>query len=158
MWKIFAIAFMLMVFNSILTYKQAKDFTVSFNEMRKYGNVSVGKDKQYFMYGVVLILACDNNGYVTKGKIMKGFSVFARFKDFNILNGKYIYDLKEEEEKKMNKIRSKRRKKKGSSLLQVVNGLISVIEKDSFEDSGNGEMSSKRCLNNCMLRLNVFHK
>ena len=116
MWKIFAIAFMLMVFNSILTYKQAKDFTVSFNEMRKYGNVSVGK-----------------------GKIMKGFSVFARFKDFNILNGKYIYDLKEEEEKKMNKIRSKRRKKKGSSLLQVVNGLISVIEKDSFEDSGNGE-------------------
>ena len=66
MWKIFAVAFVLMVFNSILTYKQAKDFTISFNEIRKYGNVSVGKDKQYFIYGVILILACDNNGYVTK--------------------------------------------------------------------------------------------
>lgn len=134
MWKIFAVAFVLMVFNSILTYKQAKDFTISFNEIRKYGNVSVGKDKQYFIYGVILILACDNNGYVTKGKIMKGFSVFARFKDFDVLNGQSIYDLKEEEEEKMKKIRSKRRKKKGSSLLQVVNGLIGIIEKNSSQE------------------------
>ncbi|WP_329384775.1 transcriptional regulator GutM [Anaerofustis sp. HA2171] len=134
MWKIFAVAFVLMVFNSILTYKQAKDFTISFNEIRKYGNVSVGKDKQYFIYGVILILACDNNGYVTKGKIMKGFSVFARFKDFDVLNGQSIYDLKEEEEEKMKKIRSKRRKKKGSSLLQVVNGLIGIIEKNNSQE------------------------
>lgn len=140
MWKIFAVAFVLMVFNSILTYKQAKDFTISFNEIRKYGNVSVGKDKQYFIYGVILILACDNNGYITKGKIMKGFSVFARFKDFDVLNGQSIYDLKEEEEEKMKKIRSKRRKKKGSSLLQVVNGLIGIIEKNNsqqVEDEGD---------------------
>ena len=134
MWKIFALAFVLMVFNSILTYKQAKDFTISFNEIRKYGNVSVGKDKQYFIYGVILILACDNNGYITKGKIMKGFSVFARFKDFDVLNGQSIYDLKEEEEEKMKKIRSKRRKKKGSSLLQVVNGLIGIIEKNNSQE------------------------
>ncbi|WP_138268643.1 transcriptional regulator GutM [Anaerofustis stercorihominis] len=130
MWKIFAVAFVLMVFNSILTYRQAKDFTISFNEIRKFGNVSVGKDKQYFIYGVILILACDSNGYVTKGKIMKGFSVFARFNNFDALNGKSIYDLKEEEEEKMKKIRSKRRKKKGSSLLQAVNGLIGVLEKN----------------------------
>lgn len=139
MWKIFAVAFVLMVFNSILTYKQAKDFTTSFNEIRKYGNVIVGKDKQYFIYGVILILACDNNGYITKGKIMEGFSVFARFKDFDVLNGQSIYDLKEEEEK-MKKIRSKRRKKKGSSLLQVVNGLIRIIEKNNsqqVEDEGD---------------------
>ena len=134
MWKIFAVAFVLMVFNSILTYKQAKDFTISFNEIRKFGNVSVGKDKQYFIYGVILILACDNNGYITKGKIMKGFSVFARFKDFDVLNGQSIYDLKEEEEEKMKKIRSKRRKKKGSSLLQVVNGLIGIIEKNNSQE------------------------
>ena len=81
-----------------------------------------------------MILACDNNGYVTKGKIMKGFSVFARFKDFDVLNGKSIYDLKEEEEEKMKKIRSKRRKKKGSSLLQATNGLIGIIEKNNYQE------------------------
>ena len=84
-------------------------------------------------------MACDNNGYITKGKIMEGFSVFARFKDFDVLNGQSIYDLKEEEEK-MKKIRSKRRKKKGSSLLQVVNGLIRIIEKNNsqqVEDEGD---------------------
>ena len=65
---------------------------------------------------------------------MKGFSVFARFKDFDVLNGQSIYDLKEEEEEKMKKIRSKRRKKKGSSLLQVVNGLIGIIEKNNSQE------------------------
>jgi len=110
MWKIFLVAFVLMVFNSLLTYKQAKNFTTSFNDIRKYGNVSVGKDKQYFVYGVIVILACDNMGYVTKGAMMNGFSVFARFKPFDDLVGKSIYDIREEEEEKAKKIRSKKRR------------------------------------------------
>lgn len=145
MLKIFIVAFVLMVFNSILTYKQAKDFTVNFNQMRKYGNISVGKDKQYFVYGVILILVCDSQGIIVRGKMMRGFSVFERFKDFDELNGCSVYDIKAEEEIKVSKIKSKKRREKGSALLQAVNGLISVIENVNMntEDIQQGEIGGE---------------
>ena len=140
MWKIFLAAFVLMIFNSLLTYKQAKNFSVSFNDVHKYGNVSVGKDKQYFVYGVIVILACDNNGLVTKGQMMNGFSVFARFKPFDDLVGKSIYEIKSEEELKVKTFRSKKRREKGSAVLQAVNGLIGVLERSNAAEMSEEEL------------------
>lgn len=128
MIKLFIVALVLMVANSFFTYKQYMDFTKAFSEMRQYGNISVGKDKQYFIYGVVLILACDNDGIITKGKMMRGVSVTQRFKDFDDLNGQSVYDLREEEEEKAKHYRRKKRRENGSALLQVCNGLIHVLE------------------------------
>ena len=128
MWKFFAVALVLMASNSLLTYKQYMDFTRSFSEMRQYGNISVGKDKQYFIYGVVLILACDNNGIVTKGKMMRGVSVLQKFHDFDDLNGYDVYQLRDEEDEKRQRYRRKKRRENGSALLQVCNGLIHILE------------------------------
>ena len=72
--------------------------------------------------------------------MMNGFSVFARFKPFDDLVGKSIYEIKSEEELKVKTFRSKKRREKGSALLQAVNGLIGVLERSNAAEMSEEEL------------------
>lgn len=83
----FAIAFLL---QSLLGFLQIKNFVKTFRSMCEDGKVLIGKNPKKVKTGTLLLLNIDKNANIKNAKIMKGVSVFARFKNFNSLNGKSL--------------------------------------------------------------------
>ncbi len=107
MTKLFILAFLLMVVQGIFSYFQIKDYQQAIKKIRKYGNVSAGTEKKILTQGRILLLACDNNGIITKAMILRGVTVFERFKFSDEYTGMSIYELEEKENAKQEKRRNK---------------------------------------------------
>lgn len=107
MEKILLLGLLFYILQTILTCFQIKNFKKNFKELRlKRGIVGMGQKKRMISAGTVVLLACDENGILIEGRQMKGYSVFARFKEIKGIKGLTLAELKskamKEDEKKRN--------------------------------------------------------
>lgn len=80
-------AYLLQVF---LGFKQMKKFSHEYTKMRKNGRVAIGRKPGKISSGSIVLLSLSKDGVVLSGKKMQGTTVIAKFKDFNLLNGREI--------------------------------------------------------------------
>ncbi|MBP2633423.1 MAG: transcriptional regulator [Firmicutes bacterium] len=76
------------------TYLQVKQYKKAVQRLHKLGNVGIGSRKSKLSPGNIVVIACDNQGEITGGEIMEGFTIFNGFKELKDIVGKSIYDLK----------------------------------------------------------------
>lgn len=72
---------------------QIKSFNEALKRLHKKGNVGVGTKKRKVGPGYVVLLACDSQGTITGGELMRGITVFNSFKEYGKWNGQSIYDV-----------------------------------------------------------------
>lgn len=71
----------------LLQMVQMKSFNKYYTKLRKMGRVAIGKAKGGFHAGAIVMFAIDQDGVILKGCFMRGFTMFARFKDWDFFNG-----------------------------------------------------------------------
>lgn len=91
---LFFIMVCLLIGGQILGAKfQIKSFNEALKRLHKKGNVGVGTKKRKVGPGYVVLLACDSQGTITGGELMRGITVFNSFKEYGKWNGQSIYDV-----------------------------------------------------------------
>ncbi|RDW20686.1 transcriptional regulator GutM [Oceanobacillus chungangensis] len=91
---------------------------------RKSGYLGTGYYKKFFGAGAVVLLVCDDELEIIEAKIMKGLTVFSRFKDKKELIGLSLSESKESE------FLNKREK-------NALKGSIEMIKKEFNKGKGN---------------------
>lgn len=89
----FALLFLLMLGQVWGTRLQVRSFKRAMAGLHKRGNVGVGSKKRKAGPGYVVLISCDGKGVITGGGLMKGITVFNRFKPFDDWNGQVVYDV-----------------------------------------------------------------
>nr|WP_242517732.1 transcriptional regulator GutM [Halobacillus sp. GSS1] len=84
------------ILQSLLGFGQLKNFNENYNEMRSQSKVSIGRSKGLVRTGVVLLMRIDKNQTIIETRKMQGTTVFARFKNFNMIDGKQLLKIDEE--------------------------------------------------------------
>ena len=69
---------------------QMKSFNVCYGRLRRMGRVAIGKSRGFFYAGAIVLLAIDQDGIILDGAYMKGFTMLAKFKDWDHFKG---YDV-----------------------------------------------------------------
>lgn len=128
------IAFGLIIIQGFFTFLQAQAFRKEIADARRYGNVAMGSKKGFLKQGKIFILACNNEGIITKAKEMRGITLFERFKDIDTYNGMSVYEF-EEEANKLAKGKIHENPKKRLAEQQAVLGLINRFKQ---EDEAEG--------------------
>ncbi|MGQ5708275.1 transcriptional regulator GutM [Lactobacillus sp. PSON] len=75
---------------SILGFLQIRNFVKTFRNMSRNGKILIGKNPKKFRAGTLILLNIDRDANIKDAKIMKGVTIFARFKEFKVLNGKSL--------------------------------------------------------------------
>jgi len=91
-----AVLLIFMLIQASGTYLQVKQYKKAVRRLHKIGNVGIGSRKSKLRPGNIVVIACDNQGKITGGEIMEGFTIFNGFKELNEIIGKNIYVLKAE--------------------------------------------------------------
>ena len=97
-----ALAVIVWIAQTLLGLWQFKRFSNHIKSLRTIGRVAIGRAKGRFLAGVIVLLVIDNYCRIIKGEIMEGRTVFADFKEFNILNGLTLFELSDELCKSLN--------------------------------------------------------
>ena len=95
LWLVVA-AVVVWILQTVLGLRQFKKFSNHIKELRNLGRVAIGRARGRFLAGVIVLLVIDNYCRIIKGEIMEGRTVFADFKEFNILNGLTLFELSDE--------------------------------------------------------------
>ena len=95
LWLV-VLAVIVWLLQMILGLWQFKRFSNHLKNLRKIGRVAIGRAKGRFLAGVIVLLVIDNYCRIVKGEIMEGRTVFADFKEFNLLNGLTLFELSDE--------------------------------------------------------------
>ena len=90
------LAVVVWILQTVLGLWQFKRFSNHIRDLRGLGRVAIGRAKGGFMSGVIVLLVIDNYCRIIKGEIMEGRTVFAGFKEFNVLNGLTLFELSDE--------------------------------------------------------------
>ncbi|CEI83382.1 glucitol operon activator protein [Oceanobacillus oncorhynchi subsp. incaldanensis] len=108
----------------LMTQLQVKHYRSNIKSFtnRKSGFLGTGYFKKRFGTGALVLLVSDENLQVVEAKIMKGITVFARFKDRKELIGKDLFEVENME------ILDAKEK-------NAVQGAVKMIEKE-FEKKG----------------------
>ena len=97
-----AAAVIVWILQTVFGLWQFKKFGNHIKELRGTGRVAIGRAKGRFLAGVIVLLVIDNYCRIIKGEIMEGRTVFAGFKEFNILNGLTLFELSDDLCKSLN--------------------------------------------------------
>lgn len=95
-WILIVLAVAMWVLQGILSVFQLKKFNRELKSLRKSGRVAIGKARGRFKAGCLLLLCIDENCKIIKGRKLQGITSFARFKDFDALNGIVLTDITED--------------------------------------------------------------
>ena len=95
LWLV-VLAVVVWILQTVLGLWQFKRFSNHIRDLRGLGRVAIGRAKGGFMSGVIVLLVIDNYCRIIKGEIMEGRTVFAGFKEFNVLNGLTLFELSDE--------------------------------------------------------------
>lgn len=91
MWIRFVIFIGIMwIIQVVLTYFQMKHYQKRMVALKRKGRIGVGTTKGRITSGVIIILAVNPRGVIVDAEIMRGVSVFARFKKIKDLIGENI--------------------------------------------------------------------
>ena len=101
LWLV-AAAVTVWILQTVLGLWQFKKFSNHIRDLRGSGRVAIGRARGRFLAGVIVLLVIDNYCRIIKGEIMEGRTVFAGFKEFNILNGLTLFELSDELCKSLN--------------------------------------------------------
>lgn len=88
--------FVLMTVQAIGTYVQVKVYRKAVRRLHRRGNVGIGSRRGRLRPGCIVIIACDQDGNILAGEILKGFTIFNGFRTIDGIVGKTIYDLSDE--------------------------------------------------------------
>lgn len=66
---------------------QIRNFNKHYTAFKRNGKVSIGRSKGIFRTGVVLLMSVGHGRRVNAAKKMQGVTIFARFKDYDLLEG-----------------------------------------------------------------------
>lgn len=84
------IVFALFVLQAIGGVFQILNYKKAIRRVHKFGNVGFGQKRGGLSAGYIVMIACDQNGTITGGEIMKGFSFLARFKPWKSFLGRDV--------------------------------------------------------------------
>ena len=96
------LAVVVWILQTVFGLWQFKKFSNHIRDLRREGRVAIGRAKGGFKTGVVVLLVIDSYCRIIKGEVMEGRTVFASFKEFNILNGLTLFELSDELCKSLN--------------------------------------------------------
>ncbi|WP_047982676.1 transcriptional regulator GutM [Ornithinibacillus contaminans] len=132
MWGKFIIIFALIWgLQFLLTQLQVRQYRNHINEFtkRKSGYLGTGYYKKRFGTGALVMLVCDEELEIVEAKIMKGITVFARFRDCKQLIGKKIADSNNSEFLSNNE-------------KNALKGAVEMIQKELKKGKGNEAWTS----------------
>lgn len=96
MEKILLLAFFLYIAQCAFMYLQMKHFKATVRNLMDKGHVGIGVKKRKLSSGNVVVLVCDDVGYIIMAKQMKGMTLLARFKNIDKWQGKDVNELRQE--------------------------------------------------------------
>ncbi|HLS08209.1 transcriptional regulator GutM [Lentibacillus sp.] len=97
MWGTFIVVFAsIWALQFLLTHFQVKHYQSEIGKLsrRDSGFLGTGYYKKWFGTGAIIVLVCDDNSRITDAKVMKGLTVFARFRDMKKLIGLNLEESK----------------------------------------------------------------
>ncbi|MRG86781.1 transcriptional regulator GutM [Salinibacillus xinjiangensis] len=95
------------ILQTILGTGQLRNFNKHYNALRQKGRVSIGRSKGIFRTGVVLLMGIDKRGRIHTARKMQGVTIFARFRDFKILEGQDLLNIDQDVYNKMDRYTKK---------------------------------------------------
>ena len=96
-WTFIVLGIVMWLLQGLLNIYQLKKFNKELKNLRQSGRVAIGKARGRFKAGCLLLLCIDNDCKIITGKKLQGVTSFARFKDFNELNGYYLPEITEKD-------------------------------------------------------------
>ncbi|WP_159255902.1 transcriptional regulator GutM [Lactiplantibacillus pentosus] len=72
---------------------QIKNFSENYRKMRQRRRVLIGKNPKRFQAGTILLLAIDREGDIKEARVMKGITIFVKFKPLSRVVGRNIVDI-----------------------------------------------------------------
>ena len=96
------LAVVVWILQTVFGFLQFKRFSNHLKDLRSLGRVAIGRARGRFLSGVIILLVIDNYCRIIKGEIMEGRTVFADFKEFNLINGLTLIELSDELCKSLN--------------------------------------------------------
>ena len=76
---------------------QMKSFNKFYTKLRKKGRVAIGKAKGGFHAGAIVMFAINQDGVIIDGCFMRGFTMLARFKNWDFFNGIGVGTIKKDD-------------------------------------------------------------
>lgn len=95
------------ILQTILGTTQVKNFNKHYMELRNNGKVSIGRSKGMFRTGVVLLMSIDSRRKIKISRKMQGVTIFARFRDFSLLEGQDLLHIDPEVYQQMDRFTKK---------------------------------------------------
>ncbi|KRL97710.1 transcriptional regulator GutM [Liquorilactobacillus satsumensis] len=81
------------ILQGLFGFFQIKNFTRNYHELRKQGKVLIGRNPKKFRAGSLILMALDGTGKIKEARIMKGVTVFAKFKKIGRLHEKQLQEV-----------------------------------------------------------------
>lgn len=78
---------------TVLGWRQLREFSNTFVAMRRDGRVAMGKYKGAVVTGAIVMFVLDDDGRIVYGKRMHGISVLARFRAFPLYDGQLMTEI-----------------------------------------------------------------
>ena len=81
----------------ILSFLQMKHFSDEFIKLRRKGKVACGRKSGVFHAGAIVMFCIDDDGIIKEGKKLEGTTAFAKVKNLDGFEGRYIGSLSAED-------------------------------------------------------------
>ena len=81
----------------ILSFLQMKHFSDEFIKLRRKGKVACGRKSGGFHAGAIVMFCIDDSGIIREGKKLEGTTAFAKVKNLDGFEGRYIGSLSAED-------------------------------------------------------------
>lgn len=85
-----AAAFLL---QALMGYFQIRNFAHNYHEVRQDGRVLIGKNPRRFRQGSLMLIGLDHDDRIQEIRVMKGLTVFSRFRDVNQFGGELVAEV-----------------------------------------------------------------
>lgn len=85
-----AAAFLL---QALMGYFQIRNFAHNYHEVRQGGRVLIGKNPRRFRQGSLMLIGLDHDDRIQEIRVMKGLTVFSRFRDVNQFDGEPVAEV-----------------------------------------------------------------
>ena len=77
----------------LLGLRQIKNFSKTVHKLRMLAPVAIGKNPKKLRSGTLILIAVENNGEIKEAQMMKGVTIFARFKELKALKNRNLAEV-----------------------------------------------------------------
>ncbi|SHI90762.1 glucitol operon activator protein [Propionispora hippei DSM 15287] len=93
---IYLALFVILVLQAAATLQQVRQYKKTVRRLCQLGSVGIGSKKGKLAPGNIVVIACDQDGRITGGEILEGYTILSRFQALQQITGKTIYELHDE--------------------------------------------------------------